>query len=86
MITDKQVDKARGILEATVQLGLRKEEVAVIGDDFNDLTCFETFPASFCMASAELEIQKQARWTVASVAEALALIQRENAAAMDRSH
>ena len=81
MITDKQVDKARGILEATVQLGLRKEEVAVIGDDFNDLTCFETFPASFCMASAEPEIQKQARWTVASVAEALALIQRENAAA-----
>lgn len=81
MITDNQVDKARGILEAADWLGLRKEEVAVIGDDFNDLTCFQTFPASFCMASADPEIQKQARWTVSSVAEALTLIQRENAAA-----
>ena len=71
MMVSAGVDKARGILEACGELGLRREEVAVIGDDRNDLPCFQTFPYSFCMAGAEREIRKQARWTVESAAEAL---------------
>ena len=78
MMVSAGVDKARGILEACGELGLRREEVAVIGDDRNDLPCFQTFPYSFCMAGAEREIRKQARWTVESAAEALAVIRMEN--------
>ena len=72
------VDKAQGILEAGRKLGLKREEIAVVGDDRNDLTCFKTFENSFCMASAEPEVRDEARWTVESVAEALAIVQREN--------
>ena len=78
MIVRAGVDKAQGILEAGRKLGLKREEIAVIGDDRNDLTCFKTFENSFCMASAEPEVRDEARWTVESVAEALAIVQREN--------
>ena len=78
MIVRAGVDKAQGILEAGRKLGLKREEIAVVGDDRNDLTCFKTFENSFCMASAEPEVRDEARWTVESVAEALAIVQREN--------
>ena len=78
MIVRAGVDKAQGILEAGRKLGLKREEIAVVGDDRNDLTCFKTFENSFCMSSAEPGIRDEARWMVESVAEALAIVQREN--------
>lgn len=50
-------------------LGIDKEEVAVVGDDHNDVSMFERFPHSFAMLSAVNEIQDKATHRVKRVAQ-----------------
>ena len=59
-ITDQNAQKGL-ILEKVIELkGLKKEEVAIMGDGMNDITMFECFPYSFAPENAEDKIKEKA--------------------------
>ena len=67
------INKGSGILELAQALGLDKDEIAVVGDNENDLSMFRVIPASYCIDHAAPAIQAAASRSVATVAQALAL-------------
>lgn len=75
-VTDFHAQKGM-ILETVIErLGIKKEEVMVLGDGYNDITMFERFPYSFAPMNAEEGIKKLAYKVVSScendgVAEAI---------------
>ncbi|WP_303017053.1 HAD-IIB family hydrolase [Holdemania massiliensis] len=70
------INKGSGILELAKAMGIRREEIAVVGDNENDLSMFKVIPLSYCMDHAASTIQSQASCSVAAVAEALARAQQ----------
>ncbi len=48
-ITAKGIDKGRALMQLAAQHGIAMDEVAVIGDDANDIPMFKLFPQSFAM-------------------------------------
>lgn len=70
------INKGSGILELAEAMGICREEIAVVGDNENDLSMFKVIPLSYCMDHAASAIQSQASCSVASVAEALARAQQ----------
>ena len=57
---NKGINKARALEKLIQELGIDKEEVAVIGDSGNDVPLFESFPNSFVMSHAHEEVKKKA--------------------------
>ena len=55
------VNKAKSLEKLIDNIGIKKEEVAVIGDSGNDVPLFETFPNSFVMSHAHQEVKKKAK-------------------------
>lgn len=68
-ITAKGVNKAATLLEYCKSIGINKEEVAVVGDSYNDLPMFETFPNSFAMANGERIILEKGNHIVKRVSD-----------------
>lgn len=63
-VTDQNAQKGL-ILEKVIELkGLKKDEVAVMGDGMNDITMFECFPYSFAPENAEQLIKEKAHKVV----------------------
>ncbi len=59
-VTDENAQKGL-ILEKVIELkGLKKDEVAVMGDGMNDITMFECFPYSFAPDNADPQIKEKA--------------------------
>lgn len=58
------IEAQKGIILSKVakKMGLKKEEVMVVGDSFNDLSMFTEFPISFAMGNAIPEIKKEAKY------------------------
>jgi Cof subfamily protein (haloacid dehalogenase superfamily) len=58
------IEAQKGIILAKVakKMGLKKEEVMVVGDSFNDWSMFTEFPISFAMGNAIPEIKKAAKY------------------------
>ena len=56
--------------------GIHKDEIAVVGDNENDLSMFKVIPLSYCIDHAAPAIQAQASCSVATVAQALALARK----------
>lgn len=58
------IEAQKGVILAKVakKMGLKKEEVMVVGDSFNDLSMFTEFPISFAMGNAIPEIKKAAKY------------------------
>ncbi|WP_058300276.1 Cof-type HAD-IIB family hydrolase [Gorillibacterium timonense] len=75
------VSKGAGLSVLTEHLGVRPDEVACIGDSYNDLSMFSFTPHSFAMEGAPDEVKKEARYVVSSVAEAIDLIFSSNQSA-----
>ena len=50
---------------------LTRDEVAFIGDSYNDLSGFEVCEYSFAMSHADDKIKSKAKYVVESVAEAV---------------
>lgn len=59
-INNKYAQKGYGLLKAIEKMNIRKEEVAVFGDGYNDLSMFELFPNSYAPVNAEQEIKDKA--------------------------
>ncbi len=68
-ITAKGVNKAATLLEYCNSIGISKDEVAVVGDSYNDLPMFETFPNSFAMANGERVIIEKGSHIVKRVSD-----------------
>lgn len=68
-INDKYATKGRILAKAAVRMGINKEEVAILGDGFNDYSMFVEFPNSFAMENAVPEIKEVAKYITASNGE-----------------
>lgn len=58
-------------IQCLLDHGISKEELAVIGDSYNDASMFSKTPYSFVMTQAEEQVKKQARYCVDSVAKCI---------------
>ncbi|ADL50995.1 Cof-type HAD-IIB family hydrolase [Clostridium cellulovorans] len=63
-INMKHITKGNAVLQLAELLGIKKEEVAVIGDSFNDLSMFEMFEESYVMSHGNTEVKKHAKYEV----------------------
>jgi len=70
-IVPKGVSKGNSIVWLCGKLGLTLDEVAVIGDSYNDVSMLKVTPNSFVMSHGDLEVQKEGTYIVESVAEAI---------------
>lgn len=70
-VVPKGVSKAFGLLKLIEGLKTTTDEIAVIGDSFNDIPMFKMTPNSYAMADAPDEVKKHAAYVVDSVREAI---------------
>lgn len=59
-INSRHAQKGSGLLDAIQKMGIKREEVAVFGDGYNDLSLFEEFPNSYAPMNAEPGIKAKA--------------------------
>ncbi|MCF0111857.1 MAG: HAD family phosphatase [Erysipelotrichaceae bacterium] len=74
------INKGHGVRSIMALYGLEEHEVAVVGDNQNDISMFFATPNSYCMATAKPAVQKYAHKVVNSVAEVIEDIMRKNEA------
>lgn len=76
--TKNNIDKVSGILEIANYYGIKEDEIAVIGDSYNDLKMIQTFKHSFCMSHAPESIKNEATYIVEDVSECIDMILKIN--------
>ena len=76
--TKNNIDKVTGILEIANYYGIKEDEIAVIGDSYNDLKMIQTFKHSFCMSHGPESIKKESRYIVNHVHECIEMILKMN--------
>lgn len=64
-------DKGSGIRAAAKALGISMENVAVFGDNFNDIELLDATPHSFAMSTAPDEVKKHAAFVCDSVQDTI---------------
>lgn len=77
-LVPKGVDKAMGIEVIMNELGITDDEVAVIGDSFNDEAMLKRFKHSYVMSHAEEELLSMGNTIVHTVKEAIDDVLRKN--------
>lgn len=70
-IVPKGVSKAAGLKVLARDLNMEPEEMAVIGDSFNDIPMFQMTANSFAMRTAPEEVKREAAYVVDEVHEAI---------------
>ncbi|MDR0137039.1 HAD family hydrolase [Metabacillus idriensis] len=70
-VMPKNISKGNALKMLIEHLGIKPEEVACIGDSFNDIPMFNMTPHSFAMEDALPEVKKEAAYTASSVGEAI---------------
>lgn len=68
-VNDANATKGRILANVAEKMGIRKEEVAILGDGSNDYSMFVEFPNSFAMGNAIQEIKEVAKYITASNSE-----------------
>lgn len=77
-IMPKQISKGNALKKVLDELKIKPNEIACIGDSFNDISMFELTPYSFAMSHAHDSVKEEASYVVNSVKEAVEIIRREN--------
>ncbi|MCA1029757.1 HAD family hydrolase [Bacillus timonensis] len=77
-IMPKNISKGNALRVLIEKLGYEPEEIACIGDSFNDIPMFKLTPHSFAMETAHEDVKKQASTIVASVSEAVEYVLKIN--------
>lgn len=72
------INKGHGVRSLMEMYGLDEHEVAVCGDNQNDISMFFAAKYSYCMSSATPQVKKYATKVVDSVAEAIEDILQKN--------
>ncbi|MDR6225125.1 HAD family hydrolase [Desmospora profundinema] len=71
-VMPRGISKGRGLQVLVERLGISREQVLTIGDAFNDVSMFESFPhLSFAMAHAPAGVRLKAGKTADSVSDAV---------------
>ncbi|WP_102346592.1 HAD family hydrolase [Bacillus sp. Marseille-P3661] len=70
-IVPKNISKGNAILILLDHLDINQEEIACIGDSFNDIPMFQLTEHSFAMATAHQDVKKAATHVVETVADAI---------------
>ncbi|KXY35213.1 Cof-type HAD-IIB family hydrolase [Bacillus sp. FSL K6-0067] len=70
-IMPAQISKGAAISVLLEELKLAPEEIACIGDSYNDIPMFSLTPHSFAMSTANREVKQHANYVVNSVKEAI---------------
>jgi len=73
-VTPKGIDKGSTVCEVIKLLGYQADEVAAIGDSYNDISMLQAVGLSFAMVNGEDSIKKVADHIVKNVAEAITMI------------
>jgi Cof subfamily protein (haloacid dehalogenase superfamily) len=73
-IVPANVSKGGAISMLLETLELKPEEVACIGDSYNDIPMFDAIPNSFAMENADDEVKKHAKHVIPSVKDAIYMI------------
>lgn len=61
-INNEKAQKGLILAKVIEKLGIKKEEVIVLGDSYNDISLFTEFPISFAMENAVAEIKEIAKY------------------------
>jgi len=61
-INNKEAQKGLILAKVAEKMGIRRDEVMVIGDSFNDYSMFTEFPISFAMKNAVPQIKEAAKY------------------------
>jgi Cof subfamily protein (haloacid dehalogenase superfamily) len=77
-IVPKHISKGYGLQCLMKKLGLQPNEIATIGDSYNDIPMLELTKNSFAMAHAEPQVQEKAKYVVDSVAKAVERVLEAN--------
>src|SRR5690554_979406 len=78
-IMPKGINKGYGIHALKDYYNLNPEEIAVVGDSFNDVSMFEQFNThSFAMQNSPSEVKKYAKYIVDSVDDVISYIEKFN--------
>ncbi len=67
----KAINKGTGIKALLQEINIKPEEIACVGDSFNDLSMFELTPHSYAMSTARPEVKERASQVVDHVHEAI---------------
>ncbi len=70
-ICQKGCSKGEAVLKAGKYLGVREQDIAVIGDSYNDISMFEAVKDSFTFESSDKDVKKKALHRVNSLAECI---------------
>lgn len=76
-ITPKGCSKGKAILTLDQYLPIQFQNIAVIGDSYNDISMLKTAPTSFTFHSSEKEVRDHAKYLVSDIAEAIQIIKEE---------
>ncbi|MBD2870529.1 Cof-type HAD-IIB family hydrolase [Paenibacillus arenilitoris] len=79
-VMPRSVSKGAGLSRLIRELGFRRDEVACIGDSFNDLPMFALTEHSYAMRDSRDEIRSRANHIIPSVADAIEQIIAHNRA------
>lgn len=75
----KNVSKGAGLAKLLEKLEIPPEEIACVGDSYNDISMFQLTPYSFAMAVADDEVKRHAKQgVVKSVSEAAERVLKQN--------
>lgn len=70
-IMPKSINKQSGLHQLIEGLEVKPEEIACVGDSFNDVSMFEMTPHSYVMSTAHEDVKSHANTVVAHVHEAI---------------
>lgn len=70
-ITPRHISKGNALLQLMDRLGISADEVACIGDSYNDVSMFQVAKHSYAMSHSDDAIKQHASKVVHSVAEAI---------------
>lgn len=70
-VMPKNISKGNAIKILMENVGLSSNEIACIGDSYNDIPMFKLTKNSFAMSSAHPDVKKEAKFVVGTVAEAI---------------
>lgn len=77
-IMSKNVNKGTGVLHLAKVLNLKLDEIAVVGDSYNDISMFKVTPHSFAMDHGDAKVKEEANFIVSKVDDVVDYILKYN--------
>lgn len=83
-VMPKNISKGNAVKILLKHIGIKPNEIACIGDSYNDIPMFKLTPNSFAMSTAHPDVKKEANFVVDSVREAIEQILQTSKVSFNR--